>query len=91
MALVLSGTAQNVVAQVQLGPSSATAWIEAHYEELRSQWVAVRLKESALVASASTLSQLLAATDPAALKACLVQYVYTLEQEQHIPGLWWQQ
>jgi hypothetical protein len=50
----------------------------------------VRLKEPALVASASTLSQLLAATDPDELKACLVQYVYTLEQEQHVPGPWWQ-
>jgi len=90
MARVLPGTAPQVVAQTPLEPSSATAWIEAHYEELRGQWVAVRLKEPALVASASTLSQLLAAIDPAELKACLVQYVYTLDQEQHVRSPWWQ-
>jgi hypothetical protein len=90
MARVLPGTAPQMVAQVQLEPSSATAWIETHYEELRGQWVAVRLKEPVLVASASTLSQLLESTDPAELKACLVQYVYTLDQEQHVPGPWWQ-
>lgn len=90
MARVLPGTAPQIVPQSQPEYSSATAWIEAHYEALRGQWVAVRLDEPALVASAPSLSQLLEACDPVELKTCLVQYVYTSEQEHQSHGPWWQ-
>ena len=90
MARVLSGTAPQMTAQGQVDTSPASAWIEAHYEELRGRWVAVRLDPPALVASASTLDQLFDAVPGDELNACLVQYVYTLEQERAIPGPWWQ-
>ena len=90
MARVLLGTAPQIAPQAPLEPSAARAWIEAHYETFRGQWVAVRLDEPALVASAPTLSQLLEGGDPAELKTCLVQYVYTVEQEHQPIGPWWQ-
>ena len=90
MARVLLGTAPQIVAQTPPAPAAAQAWIEAHYEALRGQWVAVRLHEPVLVASAPTLSQLLEGGDPVELKTCLVQYVYTVEQEHQPVGPWWQ-
>ena len=55
MARVLSGTAPQITAQGQVDTSAATAWIQAHYDDFRGQWVAVRLDQPSLVASASTL------------------------------------
>ncbi|ETW95308.1 MAG: hypothetical protein ETSY1_31210 [Candidatus Entotheonella factor] len=52
MARVLPGTAPRIVSPSQPEYTSATAWIAAHYEALRGQWVAVLLAEPALVASA---------------------------------------
>ena len=90
MARVLLGTAPQIVAQSPPDPAAARAWIEAHYEELRGQWVAVRLDEPALIASAPSLSQLFEGGDALELKTCLVQYVYTVEQEHQPIGPWWQ-
>lgn len=90
MARVLLGTAPQLVAQAPPDAAAARAWIEAHYEALRGQWVAMRLDEPDLVASAPTLSQLLEGCDPLELKTCLVQYVYTVEQEHQPVGPWWQ-
>jgi hypothetical protein len=61
---------------VDLAPASA--WIEAHYDEFRCQWVAVCLEEPTLVASAPTLHQLWQVVSPTQLKDCLLQYVYTV-------------
>ena len=90
MTRVLSGTAPQMTAQGRVDTLPASAWIEAHYDEFRGRWVAVRLDPPVLVASASTLRQLFEALPEEELNACLVQYVYTLEQEQAIPGPWWQ-
>ena len=90
MARVLSGTAPQITAQDQVDTSAATGWIQAHYDDFRGQWVAVRLDQPSLVASASTLRHLFESVPGDELDACLVQYVYTLEQEQVIPGPWWQ-
>ncbi len=89
MARVLQGTAPKIVAKGQLETSSATAWIEAHYEALRGQWVAVRLDKPALVANTPSLRQLFEMVPSDELNVCLVQYVYTLEQEHAISGPGW--
>ncbi len=90
MARVLPGTAPQMTAQCQVEPSPAIAWIEAHYDAWRGQWVAVRLEKPVLVASAPTLSQLLQATSATQLKACLVHYIHTLEEESQVQGPEWQ-
>ena len=58
MARVLPGTTPHVVARGQADMRPALAWIEAHADALRGQWVAVRLVNPVLVASALTLTQL---------------------------------
>ena len=90
MARVLQGTTPQVIVEAQPELSAARAWIEAHYETFRGQWVAVRLDEPELVESAPTLSQLFDRCDPVTLDTCLVHYVYTLEQERQHVGPWWQ-
>jgi hypothetical protein len=55
----------------------AIAWIEAHYDAFRGQWVAVRLEDPVLVASAPTLPQLWQMASPARFQDCLLQYIYT--------------
>jgi hypothetical protein len=57
----------------------AFAWIEAHAEAYRGQWVAVRLVDPVLVASASTLTQLWQMASLALLKDCVLQYIGTVE------------
>jgi hypothetical protein len=89
MARVLPGTAPQVAAHVQADVGPAFAWIEAHYEELRGQWVAVRLTDPVCVASAPTLTQLWQLASPAGLQNCLVHYVSTVEDERRAQGPWW--
>ena len=50
MARVLPGTAPQVVAHGQADMRPAFAWIEAHSDAFRGQWIAVRLVDPVLVA-----------------------------------------
>ena len=70
MSRILPGTAPHVTAQTCAELASAAAWIEAHYEAFRGQWVAVRLHDPVLVASAPTLHQLWQMASPAQLSHC---------------------
>jgi hypothetical protein len=90
MSRVLLGTAPQDLAHAQVDLTPASAWIEAHYDEFRGQWVAVRLAEPALVAHASTLSQLWQLAPPALLKDSLLHYVCTIEEEHHPQEPWWE-
>jgi hypothetical protein len=90
MARVLLGTAPHVTAQPPADLTPAAAWIEAHYENFRGQWVAVRLENPLLVASAPTLRQLWQTVPPAQLTECLLHYVYTVEEEGQLLGPWWE-
>ena len=89
MSRVFPGTPPCVMARSRADLTSAAAWIDAHYDEFRGQWVAVRLEDPVLVASAPTLPQLWKAASPARLKSCLLQYVYTAEEEHQVQGPWW--
>jgi len=91
MSKVLAGTAPHVLEQAPPDLASASAWIEGHYDELRGQWVAVRLDEPALVASAPTLNQLWEVAPPVRLKDCLIHYVCTAEEEKQAQGPWWEE
>jgi len=90
MSHVLPGTAPQVTAQARADLAPALAWIEAHYDEFRGQWVAVRLAEPALVARAPTLSQLWQAALATQLMDCVVHYVCTVAEEHHVQGPWWE-
>lgn len=90
MSRVLPGTPPRVTAQPRADLTPAAAWIDAHYDEFRGQWVAVRLENPVLVARALTLPQLWQAASPARLKGCLLQYVYTVEEEHQVQGPWWE-
>jgi hypothetical protein len=90
MSRVLPGTVPQVTVLAQADLAPAAAWIEAHYDEFRGQWVAVRLAEPVLVASAPTLHQLWQVVSPTQLKGCLLQYVYTVEEEHQAQGPWWE-
>ena len=70
MARVLPGTAPHVVTRGQADVRPALAWIEAHADAFRGQWVAVRLVDPVLVASAPTLTHLWHMASPALLKDC---------------------
>jgi hypothetical protein len=72
MSRVLPGTAPQVVAHSQADMQPAFAWIEAHADACRGQWVAVRLVDPVLVASAPTLTQLWQMASPALLKDCVL-------------------
>ena len=89
MARVLPGTAPHITAPPPTDLTPAAAWIEAHYDAFRSQWVAVRLNDPMLVTSAPTLPQLWQMASPAQLMDCLLHYVYTVEEEGHPLGLGW--
>ena len=89
MSRVLPGTAPRVVANSRVDVGPACIWIEAHYETLRGQWVAVRLTDPVLVAKAPTLTQLWQLAPPTVLQDCLVHYVSTVEDEQVAQGPWW--
>jgi hypothetical protein len=89
MSNVLPGTSPHITAHVQADPTPAAAWIEAHYEDLRGQWVAVCLEHPRLVASAPTVRQLWQIVPPAQLTGCLLQYVYTVEEEGQPVGPRW--
>ena len=89
MARVLTGTPPQVVAPSPADTREAMAWIEAHYETLRGQWVAVRLRDPALMAQAPTLTQLWQVAAPAALQDCLISYVSTVANDQQVPGPEW--
>jgi hypothetical protein len=88
MSRVLPGTAPQVTAQASADLAPASAWIEAHYNAFRGQWVAVRLEEPALVASAPTLCQLWQTASPTQFQNCLLQYIYTVEEEHQAQGPW---
>lgn len=84
MSRLLPGTPPHMRAQPCADLTPAIAWIEAHYDAFRGQWVAVRLEDLALVASAPTLSQLWQVASPARLQDCLLHYVYTVEEEHEV-------
>jgi hypothetical protein len=90
MSRVLPGTPPHATAQPGADLTPAAAWIEAHYDEFRGQWVAVRLEDPVLVAHAPTLSQLWQVASPARLKECLLHYVHTVEEEHHVQGPRWE-
>ena len=89
MSRVLPGTAPHVTAQTRADLAPAATWIEVHYEAFRGQWVAVRLQDPVLVASASTLHQLWQMASPAQLSHCLLHYVYTVAEEGQPLGPGW--
>jgi hypothetical protein len=89
MARVLLGTAPQVVTHGQADMQPAFAWIEAHADACRGQWVAVRLVDPVLVASAPTLTQLWQIASPALLKACVLQYIGTVENAHQAQGPGW--
>ena len=90
MSRVLSGTPPHVTAQPRADLTPAAAWIDAHYDEFRGQWIAVRLEDPVLVAIAPTLPQLWQVASPERLKDCLLQYVYTVEEEHQVQGPRWE-
>jgi hypothetical protein len=89
MSRVLPGTPPHVTAHARADLTPAAAWIEAHYEDFRGQWVAVHLEHPRLVASAPTLRQLWQRVPPAQLTECLLHYVYTVEEEGQPLGPRW--
>jgi hypothetical protein len=89
MSRVLPGTVPSIIAKARTDLAPAAAWIEAHYDDLRGQWVAVRLENPVLVASAPTLRHLWQMVSPAQLTNCLLQYIYTVEEEGQPLGPWW--
>jgi hypothetical protein len=58
----------HVTGQVRPDLAPAAAWIETHYDALRGQWIAVRLKDPVLVAQAPILRQLWQVASPKQLK-----------------------
>jgi hypothetical protein len=89
MARVLPGTASHVVAHGQADIRPALAWIEAHADAWRGQWVAVRLVDPVLVASAPTLTQLWQRTSPALLKDCVLHSLGLVENANQAQGPGW--
>ena len=90
MSRVLPGTPPHVSTQTRVDLTPAAAWIDVHYDEFRGQWIAVRLKEPVLMASAPTLPQLWLVASPENLKDCLLQYVCTVEEEHQVQGPEWE-
>jgi hypothetical protein len=88
MARVLPGTVPHVVAHGQ-AVRPAFAWIEAHADAFRRQWIAVRLVDPVLVASAPTLTQLWQMASPALLKDCVLHYIGTVENAGQVQGPGW--
>ena len=76
MSRVFPGTAPHITAKARADLTPAATWIEAHYDDMRGQWVAVRLENPVLVASAPTLRHLWQKVSPAQLTNCLLQYIY---------------
>jgi hypothetical protein len=67
----------------------AFAWIDAQAEAYRGQWVAVRLVDPVLVASAPALTQLWQMASLALLKDCVPQYIGTIENAHQAQGPGW--
>ena len=80
MSCVLPGTAPSTTAQARADLTPAAAWIEARYDDFHRQWVAVRLENPVLVASAPALRQLWQTVLLTQLTDCLLQYVYTVKK-----------
>jgi hypothetical protein len=89
MVRVLPGTPPQVVAHSQADMRPAFAWIEEHADACRGQWVAVRLVDPVLVASAPTLTQLWQMASPALLKECVLHYIGTVENAHQPQGPEW--
>jgi hypothetical protein len=89
MARVIMGTAPQVAAQCPTDVHSAFVWLQAHYDTLRGQWVAVRLHDPALVAQAPTLTQLWQMAAPAVLQECLIHYESTVANDHQVFGMEW--
>ena len=90
MSHVLPGTAPHITAKARVELTPAAAWIDAHYDDWRGQWVAVRLENPVLLASAPTLRHLWQMVSPAQLTNCLLQYIYTVEEEGQPLGPRWE-
>ena len=89
MARVLPGAAPHVVTRGQADVRPAFAWIEAHADAFRGQWIAVRLVDPVLVASAPTLIHLWHMALPALLKDCVLHYIGTVENANQAQGPGW--
>jgi len=89
MARVLLGTAPRVVAHSQVDVRPACAWIEARDDAFRGQWVAVRLIDPVLVATAPTLTQVWQIASPALLKDCVLHSIGTIEHADQAQGPGW--
>ena len=89
MARMLPGTVPHVVAHGQADMRPTFAWIEAHADAFRGQWIAVRLVDPVLVASAPTLTQLWQMASPALLKDCVLHYIGTVENADQVQGPEW--
>ena len=89
MARVLPGTAPHVVAHGQADIRPALARIEAHADAWRGQWIAVRLVDPVVVASALTLTRLWQMASPALLKDCVLHYIGTVENVSQAQGPGW--
>ena len=89
MARVLPGTAPHVVTHGQADMRPALAWIEAHADAWRGQWIAVRLVDPVVVPSAPTLTHLWQMASPALLKDCVLHYIGTVEHASQAQGPGW--
>jgi hypothetical protein len=89
MARVLPGTAPHVVAHGQADMRPAFAWIEAHADAWRGQWIAVRLVDPMAVASAPTLTQWWQMAEPALLKDGVLHSISTVENASQAQGPGW--
>jgi hypothetical protein len=89
MARVLPGTAPHVVARGQADVRPACAWIEAHADAFRGHWIAVRLVDPVVVASAPTLTHVWHMASPALLKDSVLHSLGTVEHAHQVQGPGW--
>jgi predicted metal-dependent HD superfamily phosphohydrolase len=89
MARVLAGTPPHVVDQYAADTQRALAWLQAHYDAFRGQWVAVQLRHPDVIAHAPTLTQLWQVASSAVLQDCLIHYVSTVANDSQAQGMEW--
>jgi hypothetical protein len=65
------------------------AWIEAHADAFRGQWIAVRLVDPVVVASAPTPTHWWHLASPVLLKDCLLHSIGTVEHANQVQGPEW--
>ncbi|HEY5869468.1 MAG TPA: hypothetical protein VI542_28560 [Candidatus Tectomicrobia bacterium] len=89
MARVLPGTAPHVVAHGQADIRPALVRIEAHADAWRGQWIAVRLVDPVVLASAPTLTHLWQRAALALLKDGALHSIGTVENASQAQGPGW--